>query len=134
MNISKIWLNFSGDPDAVVLDPDHGFVPLAGRGDRDLTPIGSVLGGVVEEIDQHLDEPDRVCFDPQGRWRKRDRQTMAAGLRGAGRSFAPPAHRRVEIDVLFLQYQFALGDPRHVQQVLHQPRHLLDLSIHQLAA
>ena len=60
-------------PIAVVADADDRLAALARGDDRDLAPIGRVLGGVVQQVDEDLLEADgvRVEEDRLGRAARR---------------------------------------------------------------
>jgi hypothetical protein len=90
------------DADAGVLDRHHHVAPLPLGGQPDLAPTVVVLGGVVQQVGEHLSEPgrvgvhdDRVLGQPDGQFVAHLLDQRAARLHGT-------AHHRRQLHPLLL--------------------------------
>ena len=92
-----------------------------------------VLGGVVEEIRQHLRQPSHVAAEHRGLRRQLDRKFVAALLDERPAGFDLALRHGRQLDGPF-EAQLARGDPRDVEQVVDQPRHLTSLAIDHILA
>jgi hypothetical protein len=87
-----------------------------------------VLGRVVEQVDQHLDQARAVALDRHRLRRQVHRQRVAAFLDVRARLF----HRRdrdlVQVKDLVFQFHQSARHARDVEQVVHQFRHVAHLA------
>ena len=90
-----------------------------------------VLGGVGEEVGEHLGEPHRVPRDGDGLAPACRPSARAARLRATGRlvSMAERTMKR-EIERLALHVDHAARDARHFEQIVDQPNEVADLALH----
>ena len=89
-----------------------------------------VLGGVVQQVGEHLRQPDYVAIDVDRFGRQVNDEILAlsvdqhvAGIHGVSHGIRQQ-HPRL------LQPDFALADAAHVHQIINQPGHVLHLALH----
>ena len=87
-----------------------------------------VLGRVVEQVDEHLDQPRAVALDRHRRVRQLHRQCVLALLDVRARLFHGRHRDLVQVEDLVLQFDQAARDARDVQQVVDQLRHVAHLA------
>ena len=116
-----MWQQLRCDAGAVVLHRDHRLAAVLAQADLDPPVAIRVLGRIREHVGDALHEPLGVAVHAQRRM--------------AGHEHAVPAfaEQRVddlervaddlgELDGAALQLDAALRDPRHVEQVVDEPR------------
>ena len=94
-------------------------------------PRLGVLGGVVEQVGEHLGQPGQVGVhdDRAAGGSVTVSSWPICSMSGRLVSTALLHHRR-QFDPLLAEFQLAAGDAAHVQQVVHQPHHLPKLPLH----
>ena len=109
--------------------------PSERRCDLDPTTGRRVFGGVVENVDQHLLDEDRV--DVEDRHVGRDLHLDLQGGERPRHLLERPADDLAQIDPFAVRLQRAVAEPGHVEQVLDeavQPLALLEDGLHELRA
>ena len=120
------------DADARVPDLDDDVRPLAAGRERDAAPGVGVLGGVGQEVDEDLLEPDRVGLEPQGPRGERDGQLVLPLLDERADGLDGTADDRREVERLLAELDLAPRDAGDVQQVVDQPGQVPDLPLDDL--
>ena len=88
-----------------------------------------VLGGVVEQVGQDLLEPGRVRLDEQRLGGHRYCQLVPLPFDERTSGFHGAADESRQVDDFLAQLDLAPADARHVEQVVDQPGHVLDLAL-----
>ncbi len=122
-----------GDADSGVGHGDRGVTSLARHAQRDPAARGGELGGVVQDVGQHLDQPGLVAVDGQQLVGHVDGQHVPTCIDGRPRRLDRPGDDRPDQHRLALQRDDAAGDPRHVEQVVDQVDQVLDLTLDDVA-
>ena len=121
--------HLGGDADAVVLDRHDHVAPLPLGTQPDAAAFLGVLGGVVEQVGEHLGQPHRVGLEVDRLRRQGDGELVAAGLDDRTAGFQGGLHHGGQLDPLLAEFQLVAGDARHVEQVFEQPGHELHLAV-----
>ena len=119
----------AGKADAVVLDPDRHPPVLELRGEVDTPLRRRVLGGVVEEIDEHLLEPRRVAAQLDGVGGQSHGEDVPALLDQRAGGLDRVADDVVQQHPLAPQPNLAERDARDVEQVLDEVREVAHLAL-----
>ncbi len=122
-NLEDARQHLGHDADAVVLDRHDHVAPLPLGGQPDATAILGVLGGVVEQVGEHLGQPHRVGLQVDRLGRQGDGEFVAAGLDERAAGFQGGLHHGGQFDPLLAEFQLVPGDAGHVEQVFEQPGH-----------
>src|SRR5258706_13388771 len=120
------------DADAVVAHADHHVVELAFCGDLDAPLPFGVLGRVEDEVLEDLLQAHAVGDDPERLLRKLHDHLVPADLDLALAGLDRVANLVVDVERLAAQLDGPARDPRDIQQVLDQARHLRHLAGHRL--
>ena len=124
----------AGDADAVVAHRrPRRRSPVALRASpRCAPPRVGVLGGVVEQVGEHLRQAHRVAVARSAaRPAASTRELVAARRRSAAGWSRPRAASSVaEVERLAAQLDLAARDARDLEQVVDQPHHVVDLALH----
>ena len=127
---SKILGSISGGmPDTIVLDPDDDLLPFTRGRDLDAPSLRGVLGGVAEEIDEHLLQTHGIGLEPLRLGRDQGVDAVASLLGQGTGGFDGLPDRLVGVDGLGSEDDPAARDSRHIQQVIEEPRQLADLPV-----
>ena len=119
--------------DPVVAHRDHRLVLLGMELEPDAPAFRGVLGGVVEEVADHLGQAGGVALHLERARRQRHHQLLAARVDQRPRGLDRARDHRGEVDRLALQRDLAARDARDVEQVVDQPRQLVDLALDDVA-
>ena len=116
------------DARPVVADAERDASVLPRRGDRDASPLRRELDRVVQQVGDHLSEPRGIGLDEERLLGDFDGELLSP-LRD---HVAPGVDRRVH-DALQghgapLEPDLPAGDPRNVQEIVHEPRQVLRLA------
>ena len=103
------------------------------RVQRDLAFRIGVLGGIGEEVADHLRQAQRIGLELHAPCRQVDGELMLFGIEQRTRGLDCDADDGLEIDVVLLELELASRDARHVEQVIEQQRHALHLAGNDLA-
>ena len=107
--------------------------PLVFHLQIDASAVGCVLGRVVEEIGEDLREPYRVAVDRERLGRQIEPELMMRRLDEAAAGLdRAPQHDR-DLDSLLAELDFATSDAGHLEEVVDEPHHVVDLALHELA-
>ena len=114
---------------AVVVDGEHRAAALAPQDNADAAARAGELGGVGEQVADHLRQPHRIAVDPQRllghRQHRRRRPASHRRLR-----LLEGAHGNVaQVDSLSVQLDLAGGDARDIEQVVDESRQVPDLAL-----
>ena len=127
-HVEHVGQQLGGDARAVVGHLDHQRLPLAAPRQADVPAGRRVAHGVGQQVGDHLHQPRRVAPPQHGRRRQADVEPVPAllhqRLHHLGRTLQQHGRARQR----GLQPDAAARDARHVQQVVDQPRHVLDLA------
>ena len=85
--------------------------------------------GVVQEVADHLREPDRIPIDPQRTRGPGDDEAQPRGLQGRPVVLGGQTRDRGEVAGLPLERELPPGDARDVEEIIDQPSHVRDLAI-----
>ena len=121
------------DADAVVAYGDHGLAAVGGGAELDAAAFAGVLGAVVEQVADHLREAREIAVHPDRRAWQVDEQRVPLGIEQSARGFHAMLDHLAELDRLLLQADLALGDARHIQEIVHQLGEMRHLALHHLA-
>ena len=119
--------------DTVVLYGHDHFVAFALHGRQsDVTSRVGVLAGVVQQVAEYLGEPPLIAvYVNRVGWQRHDDFVLqafrqwTAGLDGV-------LQHGGELRMLLAQFQLVTGDATDVEQIVHEPDHLCQLSLHGL--
>ena len=132
VNRSKMREHLAGDADPV--SRTRNSIALVGSRRQPADPAAGVgvLGGVVQQVAEHLLQPRGVALDRQ--WARRHR-TLSSWLVVDQRPARSPRRRATTASrpPFLLQVDLAAGDPRDVEQVVDQPGQVLDLPLDDVA-
>ena len=114
------------DADARVGDFQEGAVTVSRDAHRHAAARGRVLQRIAKQVRDHLLEPCLVGVDPSGRDVRADVVTVESTRR-------PPAaqhvgHQLGEGERAPVEHDLARGHPAHVEQIIDQPREVLNLT------
>jgi hypothetical protein len=111
-----------------ILDRDDRVTRVARRAEDDPAAVGRVLGRVVEQVGDHLDEPGRVRPHRQRlRRRQAQHELVAALLDQRPARLDRVLQHRQQVDALGAKLDLALRDAADVEQVVDEVDHLLEL-------
>ena len=119
----------AADPRAVVLDRHGHLGALDRHGDRDLAARQGVLGGVADEVVEHLHQAQAISQHLDRRLGQRNAQAMPALLDGRGAGPHRHVDQAADVHHGALQPELAGADARAVQQVVDQAAHVGDLAV-----
>ena len=122
------------DADAVVGDGDDAEAVLEACLHRDGATRGRELGGVHDEVRDRLLQPHRVHVQGDGLPRHAQRHLVARVARDRHARFHRRCRELVQVRALRAHLDLAQLQPRHVEQVVHQPRDVPRLLVDQHAA
>ena len=126
-HVEELRQELRRDADAVVPHATTASSPTLRACTRSGRPVG-VLGGVVQQVGEHLRQAHRVGLERPARG-----QLHAELVRRAPRSAAGPSRPRrpgsPRARALPAQLQLAARDARDVEQVVEQPRDVRDLAL-----
>ena len=92
-----------------------------------LPPSVCILGGVVQQVGEHLGDPYQVGVHRQGYRRRGQRQHVLARIDQRPADLDRAGDDRPRVDGLDAELDLSAGDPRDVEQVVDQSHQLLDL-------
>ncbi len=116
-------------PDALVLDADPHASVAQFRGEHDPGLGVAVLGGVRQQVGQHLREARRIGVDHQAPGGNRDVQDLPLPLEDRARQLDGTAGDLGQFDPFLPKFDLPVRDPRDVEQVVDEPHQALDLSL-----
>lgn len=100
---------------------------LALQDDAHVPAARGVLGGVVQQVHDHLREPRLVALHRQRLGRQVHLEPVLIGLDERAAGVHRLAHHFAQVQSLAAQLDLAAGDAAHVEQVLDQARQMSDL-------
>ena len=121
------------DPLAVVRHREDGALALATQRQRDGAAAFRELAGVREQVPHHLREPRAIAVDGQRRVGALELQDDPTRSQEGGVVVRGLARQGGEVDALAAQPDLAVGDARHVEEVVHEARQVLGLARHHLS-
>ena len=102
------------------------------RADGDVTALRSELDGIVDQVADHLLEPDWVGEHDDRRRGKLDRDLLLRRLDRRPQRVHRARHQLAKLDALGVELNLAMADARDVQQVVHHPADVAQLTIEHL--
>ncbi len=120
-----------GDSDSVVLDPNHRLLTRTGRAYRNRSSRIGVFCGIGQKICDHLLQAGRVpghrepLFHLEGQLMAALLDQRSGDLSGVGDNLAHLQHVPPHLHL-------AAGDSRNIEEVIHQPHQLRDLTFDDL--
>ena len=123
-----------GDADAVVADGDLQQRAALRSLHRDTSARWCVLGGIDEQVGQHLGQPRHVTVDEHRLVRQCQRQLVAGAVEQRLRQLDRTLDRAGDVQPLAAQRERPAHHARDIEQVFQQPGHLRDLAVHHVAA
>ena len=115
------------DADARVAKADAGMPADALHGECDVTAVGCVLGGVDQQVREHLLEASDVRVHPKRIGRQTNHQAMAMARHLRRNRVDRELYDCAQVRVCHLQRLLVPG-VRCIQQFLDMPRHLADMA------
>ena len=112
----------------VVAYRDHGFAAFAGHAQGDLAARRRVLGGVIQDVRDHLHQARTVARHVQRLLPLLYPQLVALHVEQRAHLFDGAVDDCGDVEVFLLDLGQAAGDARDVQQVVHQVGHVLGLA------
>ena len=103
------WQVFRGDADAAVAHRDDGFAAFAATTEADPAGRRRVLDGVVQEIEDRLDDACHVRVQENTRLGQRDDEFVPGGLSRSGGGLQRGFHRRGQVHAPAAQGELSLG-------------------------
>ncbi len=122
------------ESDAVVPDVDADRPALGAAPQGDFSFGIGVFGGIGEQIGQDLRQTHGIGQDANPIRRPFDVESMALGLDGGARAFDGRLERLPQVDDLLLEREHATRDPRDIEQIVQQRRHVPHLARNDEAA
>ncbi len=120
------------DPNARVGYYDDGLIAFAAQLQTDLAPRIGILGRVGEHVGDALYQPRVVAIDVQRLEAGADKQNVLLFPQQRLHAFAGLRDDRGKLLRRAPQLDAPLRDPRDVEQVVHQPRQMGHLTLHQV--
>ena len=117
------------DADPRVPDPDRDAVALALRRQPDGATPRRVLGGVAQQIADDLRQTRRIGVEAHRVAGQRDRERMAARVDARADHLDRLLDDRGQQDQLLAERDLPLGNARHVEQVVDEPREVPHLPL-----
>ena len=131
VNISKmLGQHLGGDADAVVPHRHDDVAALLLARQPDATAPLGVLGALLSRLANTWASRVTVGVQVDRLGRQRDRQFVARRLDQRAAGFHGVLHRRRQVDPLLAQFDLAVGDAGHVEQVVHEADHVPKLPLH----
>src|SRR5438309_5315885 len=118
---------------AVVLHADDEVVAVHMGAYQDPAANVGVLGGVVQQIGEDLREPGGIGEEHHGLGRQIERNPVAALVDERARALDRLLDHGAQEERLLAKLDLPAGDARDVEEIVDQPRHVLDLSLDDLA-
>jgi hypothetical protein len=116
------------DPFSFVDHRDGDLSGVGGRFDPDRRPWRTVLGSIGQQVGDHLGHPVEVDLDVEA-FRDVDREPMAARLEEWAAALDGVRDDRRDVGQLLVEGDLAARDPRDVEQVFHEARHVGSLTL-----
>ena len=126
-------LRFGRDADAGVAHRHHDLFIAQFGPQRDGAARRRVLGGVVEQVLEHLRKPGGVAFDLQGDARNIDDQPVIARFDRRRRGLERVIDHAAQADAFIAQVHLAERDSRDVHEIVDQAHHVMHLPVDDLA-
>ena len=123
---------FPRDADAVVPHFEYRLTVLRLDRQDDMPALIGKLRGVAQEVADHLSQPHRIGIEIQRLRRHRDDQLVVQTAVQRARGLGSLVDDRRQLDTLEAKLDPAPGNAAHVEQVIHQPGHLIDLPLEHL--
>ena len=102
--------------------------------DADAARPRGVLARVVQQITEHLHEPDGIGVEVHGRVGQQQVDGVAATVRELGARLDGLVQHVGKVDPFPSQFELVARDPVDIEQVVHQPHHVAGLAIHDVQA
>ena len=119
---------FGRDADAVVPHSNHGLPAFQSGAQPDVPASVGELAGVVQQVADHLRKARGVGLEVDGlRWQCHRQLVIHARVEGP-RGFEGLADDGHQVDAFGSKIDLAARHAAHVEQVVHQARHLSDLA------
>lgn len=122
--------HFGRDADAIVLHADDGLAVHRLRSQRDVPAGGRVLGGVVEQVGEHLREPHAVAFQRQRAVGQMQHELVLRGIEQWAAQLQRVVQHLAQVDGAHVRLDLAARDARDLHEVVDQPHHVVDLAPH----
>src|SRR5215470_10847109 len=122
------------DADAGVAHPQYGLLARAGEPELNAPAGLGVFGRVVQQIGEYLGQAGKVALHVQRFSGRFDVELVAQRVDERTACLHSCEHRLGEIERLQLQLDSAASDARHVEQIIHETRELLDLPLDDVQA
>ena len=117
------------DADAAVGHAQDDEVAVRRRQQLDRTAIRREPARVVEQIADHLRQPERIAFDLERARRDDDDQALAAPLRRRPAGLDGRADDIAKIDDRAVESELSGARSRKIEQVVDETRHVRDLTL-----
>jgi hypothetical protein len=115
---------------AVVPHLDDGGAVFAARDELDAAAARRVLGRVVEEVREDLRDADRIGLELHRRARQLDDELVSGLVDEGAARLDRVVDDGAQIDALLPQLDLVARDAREVEQVVDEPHHVPDLTLH----
>ncbi|MCY1213798.1 hypothetical protein D9M72_255950 [compost metagenome] len=116
---------------AVVAHLDHRDALLRAQHDADRSAGRRVLGGVVEQVREHLREPHRIAAHHERLAAQVHVQRVPGAFEHGPAQFEGVLDHRIERHGFHAQFDLAARDARDFHEVVHEPHHVVDLAAHE---
>ena len=126
--IEDVRQHLGRDANAGVTHAQDHFMVDGLAADGNVPSRRGVLGGVGEQVRNHLAEPRDVGIHQQAASRHLDRQRVISLLEQRARHFDGLRDDFRNLDEIGFQFDLAARDPRHVEKIVDQPRQVGDLA------
>ncbi|HEV7447944.1 MAG TPA: hypothetical protein VGO18_35590 [Steroidobacteraceae bacterium] len=121
--VEYVGQEFGCNAEPVVLHAQHRLVGLHGQCNGDFAARSRVLHCVADDVGNNLFDAYRIAFDPDGC--RRNFELVWRLALGEDRGGSP--HEVAKIEHAPLESDFAGHDATDIEQVIHQPRQVLNL-------
>ncbi|MGC3967626.1 MAG: hypothetical protein QM775_09720 [Pirellulales bacterium] len=119
-----------GEADARVAHAEDQSRVFHIRREPDAARRRRVLRGVVQQVDEDLRQANAVALEISFLFRKRDSQVMAPLDDHRSDRLQHVFHELAGFHTLPLELDLALRDPRDVEQIVHEPNEMVELTAH----
>jgi hypothetical protein len=117
-----------------VLDPHDDLAALHLAGQPDATSGLGVLRGVVQQIQEHLGQPDQIAVEVHRLRRQRDAQFEAALVDEGAARLDRPVDDLGQLDAPVAKLQRVARDAGDVDEVVDEPRQVVHVTLDEVPA
>ena len=127
--VKNLWQHFRGNTDTVVRHPDHGIIPLSGDSHANQPASVCIFRGIAQQIHSHLFDTPWIAVNPERLSWQKEGELMTPGSQERTCGIGRTVHDAAQFHPLRGEPEFPFRHAADVEQIIHQPDHLLHLPL-----